>query len=80
MYAVVSYDETNESDFLPMKWLVDREEADISWLVKNKIEVKFYWPPMRNSSSISKAKRKCMDPQTDWMIYRARILCTAGTK
>ena len=40
MYAVVSYEDTNETDHLPMKWLVKRVDVpDIKDLIKNKIHV-----------------------------------------
>ena len=81
MYAVVSYEDTNESDHLPMKWLVKRVDvADINDLIKKKIHVQFYYPCYQSALKISNAKQKGgVDPQTDWIIYHARILSTAGT-
>jgi len=79
LYAIVSYDDTNETDFVPMKWLIDEySRSDILALTESGTSVKFYWPPWRNTSDVSKAKRCCIDAETGWPVYSARILSTAG--
>nr|XP_047143969.1 uncharacterized protein LOC105849968 [Hydra vulgaris] len=79
MYAIVIYEDKNETDYLPMKWLVKKVDvADIRHLIKNKIQMQFYYPTFKNVLIISQAKQKGgTDPQTDWIIYHARILSTA---
>ena len=66
MYAIVSFDDTDETDFVPVNWM----EVD-------KV-VKVYWPPWRNSTTISRAKKQCSDAESGWPVYDARILSTAG--
>lgn len=56
-YAVVSFDDTDETDFLPLTWITDRTALlDVSSLVVSKSIVTFYWPPWRNGTRLSQAK------------------------
>ena len=42
--------------------------------------MQFYYLCYQSALKISNAKQKGgVDPQTDWIIYHARILSTAGT-
>ena len=79
LFAVVSFDETNETDFLPLKWMVEPiDTGKLSETVKNKTSVRFYWPPMKNPLAVSNAKSRCSDAELHWPVFSARILSTAG--
>lgn len=79
LYAVVSFDETEETDFMPLKWSAKLLSLhEIPTLVANRTIVQFYWPPWKNASRVSKAKKTCLDAETDWPLYDCRILSTAG--
>jgi len=79
MYAIVAYDETCETDFVPLKWITEEYSSfDLNYLIKNRVTTKFYWPPWRSMSNVSSARRRCADPETSWDTYNARILATAG--
>ena len=79
MCAIVSYDDTCEADFVPMKWLTDQyNRCDVELLIKNRVKAKFYCPSRRNMSNVTNARQCCVDAELDWPIYAARILATAG--
>jgi len=67
MYAIVSYDDTDETDFIPMKWITDdlrTHNAEV--LINDRLTVQFYWSPWRNMLNISNARRHCVDAETGW--------------
>ena len=68
MYAIVSYDDTSETDFIPMKWLTDEYKYayDVEVLINDGVQAKFYWPPWRNMTNVSNARRRCVDAETGW--------------
>lgn len=79
MYAVASFDDTDETDFMPHKWLAeDITPNEIPAVIANRRIVKFYWPPWKNALRLSKAKKTCQDAEISWPIYSCRILSTAG--
>jgi len=79
LFAIVAFDESSETDFLPLKWIADRTPlCDISMIIKERTLVKFYWPPAKNPESVTRAKSRCVDAEVGWPTYMARILCTAG--
>jgi len=67
MFVVVAFDETNETDFAPVKWKI-----------KNGSLVKFYWPPLRSASAVSRAQNNSAEPEITWPTYVGRVLATAG--
>lgn len=78
-YAIASFDDTAETDFMPLKWLAEDINLDqIPSIVSERRIVQCYWPQWKNSARISKAKKICSDVETDWPIYNCRILSTAG--
>lgn len=76
-YAVVSFDDTEETDYLPLTWITDRA-LEVSSLVVNRSTVKVYWPPWRNAARLTKAKRDCIEPEIGWPAYTCRVLSAAG--
>jgi len=76
LYAIVSFDDTEETDFVPTNWIADGTPKED--IIADRV-VKVYWPPWRNSTTVSRAKRQCIDAETRWPVYEARILSTAGT-
>lgn len=78
-YAVVSFDDTDETDYLPLTWMTDKSASlDVKSLVVSRSTVTFYWPPWRSGTRLSRAKKVCMEPETGWPQYTCRILATAG--
>jgi hypothetical protein len=80
LYAIVEFVSTGteEIDFLPLKWISDgTQEKDIVKHIKSRQLVEFYWPPMKSTSSVSKAKDLCTPAEVGWPKYKARILGTA---
>ena len=79
MFVVVAFDETNETDFAPVKWIADKTRiSDISKVMKNGSLVKFYWPPLRSASAVSRAQNNSAEPEMTWPTYMGRVLATAG--
>lgn len=79
MFVVVAFDETNETDFAPVKWIADKTRvSDISKIIKNRSLVKFYWPPLRSASAVSRAQNNSAEPEITWPTYMGRVLATAG--
>lgn len=76
MYVIACYDDRNEIDFLPQKWLVG--DVNIQDAIENKTYLQAYWPPWRNLSKLAKAKSKCIDAEVGWSTDTCRILGTAG--
>jgi hypothetical protein len=79
LYAIVSFDATEETDFLPVKWIAsDISVHDIPQIVESHRTVEFYWPPWKNPLSVSRAKKDCQDAEVNWPRYKGRILSTAS--
>jgi hypothetical protein len=79
MFVVVAFDETNETDFAPVTWIADKTKtSDLSKIIKNCSLVKFYWPPMRSASAVSRAQNNSAEPEITWPTYVGRVLATAG--
>lgn len=79
MFAIVAYDDSAETDYVPLKWLSESEcGIDVRSAVENKQNLTFYWPPYRNPTAITRAKSLLTDPETNWLLYSGRILSTAG--
>ncbi|XP_065661823.1 uncharacterized protein LOC136084798 isoform X1 [Hydra vulgaris] len=79
MYAILEYIETQEIDFLPIKWMVDRLNWDVNNLIKNKTVLNFYYPPAKSANKVLNAKKTCSNPEEHWLLYKVRILGTANT-
>jgi len=77
MYAVVSFDETDETDFLPVSWIPEVTSlSDMQKVIMQQIVMKAYWPlPKVNAA---KPKKQCLDPEVTWPVYSARILSIAS--
>ena len=79
LYVIVSFDETEETDFVPVKWIADDIDiCKIQKVVENRGSLNFYWPPWRNPVSVSKAKKDCSEAEVGWPTYSGRILSTAS--
>jgi hypothetical protein len=79
MYAIVEFVKTKEIDFIPWTWVIDETLPNgVSELIRSKLHVKVYWPPMRAPANVSRAKDQCMSAEVGWPTYMARILGTAS--
>jgi hypothetical protein len=79
LYAIVSFDDYNETDFMPLKWIADNVSlAEVPNIIEKRETVRFYWPPYKNPVAVSKAKRNRQDPEVGWPTYQGRILSTAS--
>ncbi|XP_065675278.1 uncharacterized protein LOC136091534 [Hydra vulgaris] len=78
MYAILEYIETQEIDFLPINWMVDRLNWDVNNLIKNKTVLNFYYPPAKSANKVLNAKKTCSNPEEHWLLYKVRILGTAN--
>ena len=46
VFVIVSFDETNEVDFVPVNWIADGTRvSEIGRLIKSRSLLEFYWPP-----------------------------------
>ena len=80
LYAIVEFESTGttEIDFVPLKWIADgTPEKDVVKYIKTRHLVEIYWPPMKSTASVSRAKNRGMPAEFDWPKYKARILGTA---
>lgn len=81
MFVIVSFDETCEVDFVPVNWIADGTKvSDFSRLIQSRSAVKFYWPPTRSATSLSKAQAAGTEPEVHWATCWGRILGSAGRK
>ncbi len=81
MYLIVAFDDTEETDYLPLLWAVDENIArgeNPSNLEKTRANIVIYWLPWKNFNRLVKAKKMCIEPQMTWPQYNARVLGTAG--
>jgi len=73
MYAVISFDDIDEMDFLPLNWIADITTlSDTQKVMRQRIVAQAYWLPSK--LNVSKAKKHCLDPEVTWPVYSARIL------
>ncbi|XP_065650828.1 uncharacterized protein LOC136078979 [Hydra vulgaris] len=81
MYAIVLFNETNTTDYVPLTWISGVEISSLSSSIKNKISVEVYWPNGKNFNltGIAKAKNNLMDPDVHWPLFTARILGIADS-
>ncbi|XP_065671385.1 uncharacterized protein LOC136089339 [Hydra vulgaris] len=81
MYAIVLFNETNTTDYVPLTWISGVEISSLSSSIKNKISVEVYWPNGKNFNltDIAKAKNNLMDPDVHWPLFTARILGIADS-
>jgi hypothetical protein len=81
MFVIVAFDDTNETEFVPVEWIADDTRiCDVAKLIRSRSRVKFYWPPTKSSSAVSRAQNHCLSPNVDWPTYMGRILGTASKK
>ncbi|XP_065655854.1 uncharacterized protein LOC136081757 [Hydra vulgaris] len=79
MYAILEYIETQEIDFLPIKWMFDKLNWVVNNLIKNKIVLNFYYPPVKSANKVLNAKKTFSNPEEHWLLYKVQILGTANT-
>ncbi|XP_065652755.1 uncharacterized protein LOC136080068 [Hydra vulgaris] len=81
MYAIVLFNATNTTDYVPLTWISGVEISSLSSSIKNKISVEVYWPNGQNFNltGIAKAKYNLMDPDVHWPLFTARILGIADS-
>ena len=79
MYAIVSFDNEKETGFIPLNWLVNPVATNnIGKLIEDRTVLQCYWPPWKNTTKVTKAIRDRIDPCTDWVKYKMRLLGLAG--
>lgn len=79
MFLIIAFDETNETDFVPVRWIADNTRMDeIANVIKNRSLMTFYWPPMKSPVMVSKVQSQSLPPEVTWPIYSGRILSTAS--
>ncbi|XP_065680947.1 uncharacterized protein LOC105847314 isoform X2 [Hydra vulgaris] len=81
MYAIVVFDNEMKTEYIPFNWIINKIELqEVSMLVRQRIELKCYWPPWSNSGKVSRAQKQCSEPEIDWKTYSIRLLAVAGNK
>jgi len=81
LYAVVAFVDSNEADWVPVKWIEQQdgtEVSDIRKLMEDGVQVKVYWPKICNPTAMSRARNHCIEREDDWTSYNARIWGTAS--
>ena len=79
-FAIVVFEQTNETDFVPLKWIVENLSlSDIANFIKQRTRVNIYWPPLKSPEAMMKAKRCLLEPEIQWQRHNVRLLGTAGT-
>ena len=78
MYAIVVFTASNETEYVPIKWLTENNEVSIIKLIKDRTLIKCFWPTLKNLNTIARMQDTCKDPETGWPTFSARILATAG--
>ncbi|CAG9773379.1 unnamed protein product [Ceutorhynchus assimilis] len=61
MWAVVNFDEENAVEVVPYSWIIEKNN-------------KCYWPRNLTKDQTAEAIKNLVDPQSDWVAYRMRIL------
>ncbi|XP_065641216.1 uncharacterized protein LOC124807255 isoform X3 [Hydra vulgaris] len=81
MYAIVVFDNEMKTEYIPFNWIINKIELqEVSMLVRQRIELKCYWPPWSNSGKVSRAQKQCSEPEIDWKTYSIRLLAVAGNE
>nr|XP_047141838.1 uncharacterized protein LOC124816467 [Hydra vulgaris]XP_047141885.1 uncharacterized protein LOC124816467 [Hydra vulgaris] len=79
MYAIVVFDNEMETEYIPFNWIINKIQfQEVSALVRQRVELKCYWPPWSNFSKVSRAQKLCSEPDTDWNSFR--LLAVAGNE
>ena len=76
MYAVVEFPALSECEVIPIMWIENIATIAKENLIKKNVRV--YWPNYPSTSKISRAVRKACMAETDWPLFDARVLGTAG--
>ncbi|XP_065654178.1 uncharacterized protein LOC124810452 isoform X3 [Hydra vulgaris] len=77
MYAIVAFDEENNTDYLPLIWLVNGMSENVLSIISSRKSTDFYWPRWINMKKIDAAKSICQEPEVGWLRFSGRILSTA---
>nr|XP_047131592.1 uncharacterized protein LOC124810559 isoform X3 [Hydra vulgaris] len=80
MYAIVAFDEENNTDYLPLIWLVNAMSENVLSIISSRKSTDFYWPRWTNIKKIDAAKSICQEPEVGWLRFSGRILSTADTE
>ncbi|XP_065641105.1 uncharacterized protein LOC124806082 isoform X2 [Hydra vulgaris] len=81
MYAIVVFDNEMKTEYIPFNWIINKIELqEVSMLVRQRIELKYYWPPWSNSGKVSRAQNQCSEPEIDWKTYSILLLAVAGNE
>nr|XP_047127980.1 uncharacterized protein LOC124808889 isoform X2 [Hydra vulgaris] len=80
MYAIVAFDEENNTDYLPLIWLVNAMSENVLSIISSRKSTDFYWPRWTNMKKIHAAKSICQEPEVGWLRFSGRILSTADTE
>nr|XP_047131221.1 uncharacterized protein LOC124810415 isoform X2 [Hydra vulgaris] len=80
MYAIVAFDEENNTDYLPLIWLVNGMSENVLSIISSRKSTDFYWPRWTNMKKIDAAKSICQEPEVGWLRFSGRILSTADTE
>ncbi|XP_065667620.1 uncharacterized protein LOC124808889 isoform X2 [Hydra vulgaris] len=80
MYAIVAFDEENNTDYLPLIWLVNAMSENVLSIISSRKSTDFYWPRWTNMKKIDAAKSICQEPEVGWLRFSGRILSTADTE
>ena len=78
MCAIVVFTASNETEYVPIKWLTENNIVSIIKLIKDRTSIKCFWPPLKNLNTIARMQDTCKDPETGWLTFSGRILTTAG--
>ena len=63
MFALVAFENTCETDYVPLKWLKGVDASNVQLMISNHTSVKCYWAPFKNPNTISKAKNNSHDAE-----------------
>ena len=69
MYIVVVFKQDRQEDetvaLVPSSWVINKREA--------------HWPPYKSSSTITKAVRDGLNPDTEtWTLFPMRVMCACS--
>ena len=79
LYAIVAFDEENNTDYVPLIWLVNAMSENVLSIISSRKSTDFYWPRWTNMKKIDLAKSRCQEPEVGWLRFSGRILSTAGS-
>ena len=82
MYAIVAFCESDYVDWVPTKWITTSSGEELqettSTLADKQTVVRVCWPPVANPSSVSRARNRCINRETNWPSYDCTIWGTAS--